>query len=55
MFKTSELLILAVSAVTAFALLFWLFDAGLVYSLVLTLAYSALALVGMYFRSRRSS
>lgn len=55
MFKTSELVILAVSAVTAFALLFWLFDAGLVYSLVMTLAFSALALGGMYFRSRRSS
>ena len=55
MFKTNELVILAVSAILAFALMFWLFDAGLVYSLVITVAYGALALLVRYYKSKRSS
>jgi hypothetical protein len=55
MFKTNELVILAVSAVAAFALLYWWFDWSVVNALVITVAYSVLALVAMYYKSKRSS
>jgi hypothetical protein len=55
MFETNKLVILAVSAIAAFALMFWLFDAGLVYSLVITVAYTLLALFVSYYKSKRSS
>ena len=55
MFETNKLVILAVSAILAFALMFWLFDVGLVYSLVITVGYSLLGLLGMYYQNKRSS
>jgi hypothetical protein len=55
MFKKNDLVKLSVSGVAAFALLYWLFDWSLVSALVITVAYSALALLAMYYRSKRSS
>jgi membrane protein implicated in regulation of membrane protease activity len=55
MFKTNDLVILGVSAVAAFALLYWLFDWSVAGALVITVAYSVLALLAMYYKSKRSS
>jgi hypothetical protein len=55
MFKTNKLVILGVSAVAAFSLLYWLFDWSVVNALVITVAYTVLALVAMYYKSKRSS
>jgi hypothetical protein len=55
MFKTNELVILAVSTVAAFALLYWAFDYSVLTALLWTLGYSVLALVAMYYKSKRSS
>jgi membrane protein implicated in regulation of membrane protease activity len=55
MFKTNDLVILGVSAVAAFALLYWLFDWSVAGALVITMAYSVLALLAMYYKRKRSS
>jgi hypothetical protein len=55
MFKTNDLIKLSVSAVAAFALLYWLFDWSVVSAFVITVAYSVLALLAMYYHSKRSS
>jgi hypothetical protein len=55
MFDTSKLAVLAVSAIAAFAMLYWWLDWSLVSALGITVAYSLLALLAMYYRSKRSS
>jgi hypothetical protein len=55
MFKTNDLVILGVSAVAAFALLYWLFDWSVAGALLITVAYTVIALLGMYYKGKRSS
>jgi hypothetical protein len=55
MFKTNELVILAVSAVVAFALLYWGLDWSLAGALGITVAYTVLAFLARYYKSKRSS
>ena len=55
MFKTNDLVILTVSAVAAFAMLYWWLDWSLVSALGITVAYSVFALLAMYYKSKRSS
>jgi hypothetical protein len=55
MFKTNSLVILAVSAVAAFALLYWLFDWSVATALAITVAYTVIALVSMYLKGRSTS
>ena len=55
MFKTNELVLLGVSALAAFALMFWLFDWSLAGALVWTVAYTLLAVLIRYYKNKRSS
>jgi hypothetical protein len=55
MFKTNELVILAVLAVAAFALLYWVGDVGLALALGSTALFVVISLVSMYYKSKRSS
>ena len=55
MFKKNDLVLLAVSGIAAFALLYWAFDYSVLTALLWTLGYSVLALALMYYKSKRSS
>jgi hypothetical protein len=55
MFKTNELVLLGVSALAAFALMFWLFDWSLAGALVWTVAYTLVAVLVRYYKIKRSS
>jgi hypothetical protein len=55
MFKTNDLVILAVSSVVAVGLLYFLFDYTLVVAIAWTAFFAVIGLVGMYFRGKRSS
>ena len=52
---TRKLAILAVSSLVAFSLMYWVFDSTLGYAIGITVVYTIIALVAMYFRSRSSS
>ena len=54
-FEANDLVILTVSAVAAFAMLYWWLDWSLVSALGITVAYSVFALLAMYYKSKRSS
>ena len=55
MFNTGQLAMLAVSAIAAFALLYWWLDWSLLSALGITVAYSLFALLAMYYKSKRPS
>ena len=55
MFKTNDLVILAVSSVVAVGLLYFLFDYTLVAAIALTAFFAVIGLVAMYFKGKRSS
>ena len=52
---TRKLAILAVSSLVAFSLMYWVFDSTLGYAIGITVVYTIIALVAMYFKSRSSS
>jgi hypothetical protein len=54
-FDPRTLAILAVSALVAFGLLYWVFGTTLGYAIGVTVAYAVIALVATYFKSRSSS
>ncbi len=55
MFKTNDLVILAVSSVVAVGLLYFLFDFTLVVAIAWTALLAVIGLVAMYFKGKRSS
>ena len=52
MLETKKLVILAVSAIAAFAVLYWLLNASLVFSFGITAVYTALGLFGLYYQNK---
>ena len=53
--NTRKLAILAVSSLVAFSLMDWVFDSTLGYAIGITVVYTIIALLAVYFRSRSSS